>query len=483
MLQSYYEVFNKDLPTVYQRGCTLSDSHAPVAAAADAGTQTSARYTPATAIAVVVANMVGTGVFTSLGYQIIDIKSTFVLLMLWLVGGIAALCGALTYAELASRLPRSGGEYNFLSQLYHPSLGFVSGWVSLTVGFAAPTALAAMTFAAYLDSSVSHLVSVNRMTAALALVAVVTYVHGRNHKASGGLQNWFTVLKVLLIVGFVTLLGTTVEAPQTVNLLPTDGDGTLLLSSAFAISLIYVNYAYTGWNSATYIAGEVENPSKSVPLVLIGGTAVVILLYLALNAAFLYAVPMAELEGRLEIGVIVAQQTFGSTGALVMGGVLSLLLVSTVSAMLMAGPRVLQVMGEDFRLFRRLALRNASGVPRTAVYTQGGLTILFIVTSTFESVLVFSGFILGLSSLATVLGVFVLRYRCGVDRQAGSYRTWLFPLPPLIYSAIMIWTLSFIAFNRPQEAAIAAIIIGLGFISYLLTEKYSAIERKPVLKQ
>ena len=450
----------------------MTDTHPHPHITADPRTQTSAKYTPATAIAVVVANMVGTGVFTSLGYQIIDIKSTFVLLMLWLVGGVAALCGALTYAELASRLPRSGGEYNFLSQLYHPSIGFVSGWVSLTVGFAAPTALAAMTFAAYLDSSVSHLFSINR--SALALVAVVTFVHGQNHKASGGLQNWFTVLKVVLIAGFVLLVGTSVDAPQQVNVLPVDGDGTLLMSSAFAVSLIYVNYAYTGWNSATYITGEIDNPARSVPLVLIGGTSIVIVLYLALNAAFLYAVPLAELEGRLEIGVVVAQATFGSTGAMVMGGVLSLLLISTVSAMLMAGPRVLQVMGEDFRLFRVLARRNKSGVPRAAVYTQGGLTVLFIVTSTFESVLVFSGFILGLSSLATVLGIFVLRFRKGADKQAGSYRTWLFPLPPLIYSAIMTWTLTFIAFNRPQEAAVAAIIIALGFVSYIVTEKLSA---------
>ena len=163
-------------------------------------------YKPSTAIAVVVANMIGTGVFTSIGYQIVDIKSTFVLLMLWLVGGLAALCGALTYAELASRLPRSGGEYNFLRQLYHPSVGFVSGWVSLTVGFAAPTALAAMTFAAYLNSSLAHLVEINRMVAALVLVIVITLVHGRNHKASGGLQDWFTLIKVMLIIGFVVLV-------------------------------------------------------------------------------------------------------------------------------------------------------------------------------------------------------------------------------------------------------------------------------------
>ncbi len=434
------------------------------------------QYTPKTAIAVVVANMVGTGVFTSIGFQIIDIKSTFVLLMLWLVGGVAALCGALTYAELASRLPRSGGEYNFLSRIYHPAVGFVSGWVSLTVGFAAPTALAAMTFAAYFDSALGEAIPINRTLAALVLVVSITFVHGRNHAASGGLQNWFTIIKVLLIALFVVAVLSFVATPQTVTLLPSEGDGALLASSAFAVSLIYVNYAYTGWNAATYITGEIENPERSVPLVLIGGTLIVIVLYMALNASFLYAVPLAELEGKIEVGVIVAEHTFGPAGAMVMGGLLSLLLISTVSAMLMAGPRVLQVMGEDFRLFRALALKNSGGVPRTAIYTQGGLAALFIVTSTFDSVLVFSGFILGLSSLATVLGVFVLRYKQGKtgDVSSGSYRTWAYPLPPLLYSAIMLWTLWFITMNRPQEASVAGVVIVIGVLCYWLTEKLSS---------
>lgn len=433
------------------------------------------RYTPATAIAVVVANMIGTGVFTSIGFQIVDIKSSFVILMLWLVGGIAALCGALTYAELASRLPRSGGEYNFLSRIYHPALGFISGWVSLTVGFAAPTALAAMTFAAYLASSVEPFVAINRTLAAVLLVGVVTLVHGRNHKASGGLQNWFTIIKVALILGFIAVVSVFVADPQPVAFLPSSGDGALLTSGAFAVSLIYVNYAYTGWNAATYITGEIDNPGRSVPFVLIAGTSVVILLYLALNAVFLYAVPMELLEGRVEIGVVVAEHTFGQSGALVMGGILSLLLISTVSAMIIAGPRVLQVMGEDFRFFHWLSKRRADGVPRTAIYLQGALALLFIVTSTFESVLVFSGFILGLSSLATVLGVFVLRFRHGADHNEGDnrYRTWAYPLPPLIYSAIMLWTLAFITVNRPQEAIVAGIVIVLGFAAWWGTERAS----------
>jgi len=192
-------------------------------------------------------------------------------------------------------------------------------------------------------------------------------------------------------------------------------------------------------------------------------------------------VPMSLLEGKVEAGVIVAENTFGPTGAMFMGGILSLLLISTVSAMLMAGPRVLQVMGEDFRLFRLLAVKNEGGVPRRAVYTQGALAVLFILSSTFDSVLVFSGFILGLSSLATVLGVFVLRYRKGDGRVPGvrSYRTWAYPLPPLIYSTIMLWTLTFITLNRPVEAGVAGIIIVLGFFSYLLTEKLSRAQEGP----
>ena len=200
------------------------------------------------------------------------------------------------------------------------------------------------------------------------------------------------------------------------------------------------------------------------------------LLYLALNATFLFSVPMDDMEGRIEIGVIVAQYTFGQTGGLVMGATLSLLLISTVSAMTIAGPRVLQVMGEDFRLFRRLSETRDNGVPRLAIYAQGALTVVFIVTSTFDAILVFSGFLLGLSSLATVLGIFVLRYRERKNQHEPlhtGYRTWLYPLPPLIYSTIIIWTLGFISVTRPFEAIAAAVILLLGLLAYWATERYS----------
>jgi len=426
----------------------------------------SQKYSVKTAIAIVVANMIGTGVFTSLGFQLMDIQSTFVLLMLWLVGGVTALCGALTYAELGSSLPRSGGEYNFLSQIYHPMAGFVSGWISATVGFAAPTALAAMTFGAYLEASVGDSISVRVM--ASLLVILLTLVHLFSHAASGGFQTLFTLLKVLLILVFVVVVGWSVTDAQPVTLLPVSGDGGLLISSAFAVSLIYVNYAYTGWNAATYIINEVDDPQRNMPVILSLGTAIVLVLYLLLNYVFLYTAPMSEMEGRIEIGVIVARSAFGETGAMVMGIMLATLLVSTVSAMVIAGPRVLQVIGEDFRLFRIMARKSSEQIPVIAVLVQSGVTLIFILTSTFESVLVFSGFVMGVNTFFAVAGVFKLRRRGTIT---GAYRTFGYPITPLIYLGLMAWTLIFILINRPQEGWSGLGIMAAGVLVYLVSEK------------
>ena len=208
----------------------------------------------------VVANMIGTGVFTSLGFQLLGIQSFFVLMMLWLIGGLTALCGALTYAELGANLPRSGGEYNFLSRLYHPSAGFISGWVSATVGFAAPVALAAMTFGAYLSAVFPNL---SPRWSAVALVLVLTLLHCRSRQTSSAVQQLFTGLKVLLVILFCAVIFIWGGTPQPVSFAPQSGDSTLLFSGAFAVALIYVNYAYTGWNAATYVTSELDNPQRN----------------------------------------------------------------------------------------------------------------------------------------------------------------------------------------------------------------------------
>ena len=415
--------------------------------------------------------MIGTGVFTSLGFQLLDIQSGFPLLMLWAVGGVAALCGAFCYAELGAALPRSGGEYHFLSQIYHPAVGFVSGWVSATVGFAAPTALAAITFGAYLNASAPALPP---SLSATALVILLTGIHMSTRRRSGGAQRWLTGLKIVLIGAFCGAVWGLVEQSQPVVFRPVPGDGALLTSSAFAVALIYVNYAYTGWNAATYLTGEIEAPQRNLPRALALGTVLVALLYLLLNFSFLYAAPISAMQGKLEIGYIVAEHAFGSKGASFMGVVLAGLLISTVSAMILAGPRVMQTIGQDFRAFRLLARTNRHGLPVTAIGAQSLMALIFIWTASFESILVFAGFSLGLCTFLTVTGVFVLRRRR--PDLLRPYRVTAYPLPPLIYLGITGWTLFYILRERPYEAWMSLLLIVTGAAFYWLCNRVN----KPV---
>ena len=421
-------------------------------------------FSPRTALAVVIANMVGTGVFTSLGFQLLDIQSPFVLMMLWVVGGLTALCGALTYAELGAALPRSGGEYNFLTEIYHPAAGFVSGWVSATIGFAAPTALAAITFGTYLASVFPQL---SPTWLASILVLGLTAVHASTRRNSGGVQRAFTALKILLILGFCLLAWVLVDEPQDVSFLPVRSDGELLFSGAFAISLIYVNYAYSGWNAATYLTSELERPEQTLSRVMIYGTLIVLVLYVLLNFTFLYVAPMTALAGKLEIGYVSAQYIFGDVGAAVMGVVLAALLISTVSAMVLAGPRVLHVIGQDFPAFSWLARTNKHAVPDLAIGLQSVIALLFIWSASFESILVFAGFTLGLNTFFTVLGVFILRRT--QPNLPRPYKVSFYPLPPLIFLGFTGWTLTYILLERPNEGWMGLAIVVSGAVFYAAT--------------
>ena len=426
------------------------------------------KFSRLTGISVVIANMVGTGVFTSLGFQLLGIQSYFVLMMLWFVGGLTALCGALTYAELGANLPRSGGEYNFLGRLYHPCAGFISGWVSATVGFAAPVALAAMTFGAYLSAVFPE---IPRTFSAVSLVVALTMIHCFSRRASSNVQLIFTALKILLILLFCVVIFIWGKAPQSISLMPNLGDEKLLFSGAFAVSLIYVNYAYTGWNAVTYVISELDSPQRNLPVVLLIGTVTVMLIYLLLNFTFLSAAPISSLEGKLEVGVVVADHALGDTAGKTMGAVLALLLISTVSAMTMAGPRVLQVIGQDFRVFGWLSKVNKNGIPTTAIIFQSSLAIVFIISATFESVLVFSSFVLGINTLFSVIGVFILRYKkLNIE---GAYRTFAYPLAPAIYLGVTLWTLTYVLISKPQEGGMGILIIAVGGLIYLLSRKAS----------
>ncbi|RSK23825.1 APC family permease [Hymenobacter metallilatus] len=414
-----------------------------------------------TGIAIVVANMVGTGVFTSLGFQVESIQDGFALLMLWVVGGIIALCGALCYGELAAAMPRSGGEYHYLSRIYHPAVGFLSGWVSATVGFAAPTAAAALALERYASSVWPTLPP---RVLAVAVVVVLTAVHGSSSKAGSRVQVFVTALKVLVLLGFIGV-GIWLGQPQATTFLPQGTtDWQLLLSPAFAVSLIFVSYAYSGWNAAAYLTGEIQEPQRNLPRILLTGTAIVLALYVGLNFIFLYSTPIPQLKGQVEVGFVAATSLFGAAGGRLMGGLIAALLVSTVSSMIFAGPRIVQAMGEDIPALHWLAQRSRMGVPLRATLFQATLTLLFVLVSSFAQVVVYAGFILNLFTFLTVLGLFVLRIR--QPELPRPYRAWGYPLTPLVFLLLNGWTLWFIARDKPLETCYGLLTLGVGVLVY-----------------
>ncbi len=418
-----------------------------------------------TATCIVVANMIGTGVFTSLGFQVVDIKSGFTLLFLWMVGGIFALCGALSYGELGAAMPYSGGEYYYLSRIYHPVVGFLSGWVSVTVGFAAPIAAAAMALGAYFKG-VFPLISSTAI--ALGVVIGVSLIHGTNKAFGSNFQQIFTILKVLLIVVLI-VCGLFLAEPQQLGFLPSTEDVNLIFSSPFAISLVYVTYSYSGWNAAVYLASEVEQPEKNLPRSLIGGTLIVMGLYLLLNFIFLYTTPINELANKEEIGIIAANNIFGSFGAKIMGTLISFGLISSISSMVLAGPRVTQAIGEDIPLFKLLARKNTSGIPYLAILLQLFIVTVLILTSSFKAVLIYLGFTLTLSSFITVLGVFVYRFR--YPEAPRPYQTWGYPFTPLIFLGISSWMLVYLLMDKPVESLTGMATLLVGLIVYFVASK------------
>ena len=413
-----------------------------------------------TAVLIVIANMIGTGVFTTLGLQAEGIANSVALLLLWVIGGVTALCGALCYAELSAAFPRSGGEYHFLSRAFDPVLGQLAGWVSVTVGFAAPVALAAMALGRYAGT----LVAADPSWIALATVVLITFVHAFDVKFGRGFQTIATYLKIAVVVVFC-LAGLAI-APVPGSLVRTGNEGLLdvIVSAPFALSLIYVSYAYSGWNAVAYVVDEVDEPQRNVPRALVHGTLIVTLLYVLLNLTFLRTVAAGDLAGAVEVGALSARNIFGGDSGAIMGFVISLLLVSSISAMVIAGPRVLAVIGEDLQAFRFLSLRNARGAPTRSVLFQQLIALAFIATGSFEAVLTFAGFTLNLFALLTVVGLIRLRFR--KPHIHRPFRVPLYPFPPLIFLVVSGTSLVVVAWQQPVTlaAVLGLLVVGLVFI-------------------
>ena len=419
-----------------------------------------------TATAIVIANMIGTGVFGSLGFQVISIKSVFAIIMLWLTGGVLSFCGALSYAELGAALPRSGGEYNFLSHIYHPMLGFVSGWVSLVAGFAAPIAVASMLFGKYF-SNVNPILF-NGDKAAVGVIILISIIHTINTAVGSGFQRVMTFLKVAIIVFFV-IAGFLYIPSFSISVLPQAGDVNYIFSGSFAVSLIYVSYAYSGWNASAYIAGEMKDPGKNIPKSILYGTVIVTILYVLLNYIFLYTVPMDELAGKQDIGHEAAKAIFGPAGGRIMSGVIAFLLISTISSMIFAGPRVLQVMGEDTYMLKFLSVKSISNIPYIALWFQSLIAITLVVTGSFETILSYVGFNLQLITFLTVLGVIVLRYK--EPYLVRPFKTPGYPVVPVLFLALTAWILYSVFVEKPVVGLIGLGTIVIGALIYYLDKK------------
>jgi len=412
--------------------------------------------------------MIGTGVFTSLGYQLVNIQSVFPLMMLWIVGGVVALCGTLVYSELGAALPRSGGEYHLLSRIIHPSIGFGAGIVSATVGFTAPAVLAAMALGSYLSAVIPGL---NQTLIAAIVILGFHGLHMMSVTWGTKFQDGSTAIKIGLILIFIAF-GLFMDAPQSISIWPKLGDGAVMLSSGFAVSLVWVSYAYTGWNSAVYVAGEIHDPKQNISRSMLMGTAFVMVLYILLNYVFLYSAPTDAIVGQVEVGYISGIRIFGKMGAKIIGIGISILLLSTVSSYVYIGPRIMQIMGEDHAFIGFLKEKNSDEIPLNAFWVQLGISFLFILKSSFEQVLMYAGISLIITTTLTVISLFILRINePDLDRP---YKVWAYPLTPMIYLIINCWIL----FYSFRESTFE-FMVGIGIITTSIALYYLI----PVLKK
>jgi amino acid transporter len=413
------------------------------------------------ATALVVANMIGAGVFTTSGFALADLGRPEPVLLAWAVGGVMALCGALCYGALARRIPESGGEYTFLSRTVHPLAGFLAGWVSFLAGFTAPIAAAALGLQAYLAASLGLAGRPEWIGTTAILLAGL--MHGLRLRAGVVLQNIAVGVKLTVIGGFVLLGALRIPPHAGSAALPS----TELGLGAFAVTLVWISFAYSGWNAAVYLAGEVREPERNLHRSLLLATALVTLTYLALNAVFLYSAPLEDLAGKAEIGAIAAEALGGTALRQAMSVLVALALFTSISSMVMAGPRVYARMAEDGLFPRWLGV--AKEVPTAAVALQVGLAVLVAWVSDLRELLGYIGFTLGISAAATVGGLIVLRRREGPQRVPVPGYPWI----PGLFILITLAAAGFMAVREPLEAAMGLLTVGIGIPVYWLMRSLS----------
>jgi basic amino acid/polyamine antiporter, APA family len=451
------------------------------------------QLTTFSAMALVVANMIGTGIFTTTGFLAADLGRSTLVLGVWVVGGIVALAGCLVYAELGVNLPRSGGEYVYLREAWGPVWGFVSGWVSFFAGFSAPIAAGGLAFAAYvsyffpslsptsanglLHSGVRWVHLGNGQLLAVGVIIVFAVVNILGLGLAANLQNLLTLLKIGVLSAFLSLAFIVGRGNWHHFIQPTVRVSTHDIALQFAVSLTFVMFAYSGWNAATYVAEEIRTPQRSLPLALVGGTLLVIVFYLACNITFIYAVPLGRLKGVLPVGSEAARALFQGRGGAIFSGMMAAALLSCISAMVIVGPRVYYAMAQDGCFFSSAArVHPRFQTPVVAVLFQTVATVAMIITGTFEALIYYIGFMLVLFAALATAGIFRLRKRQNWRKLPAVNR--FFPLVPVIFLVASSGMLASTVQLRPTESFLGLLTVCCGAGLYWWTASKSRSRRR-----
>jgi basic amino acid/polyamine antiporter, APA family len=403
------------------------------------------------ATALVVSNMIGTGIFTTTGFLAGDLGDPTLVIGIWFVGAALALAGALCYAELGSNFPRSGGEYVYLSEAWGPAWGFIDGWVSFFAGFSAPIATTALAISAFL---------------ACAIVAAFTAVNVIGVSQVAKLQNVLTATK-LAVIGVFLLLGFTIGGGDWSNVSQEAArTSTSSLATQFATSLIFVFFAYSGWNAAVYVAEEIREPERTLPIALILGTVAVAALYVLLNVLYIYALPLEQLKGVVAVGARAAAALFGDRVGGMFSATMALGLLATVNAMCMIGPRVYYAMARNGAFFASAArLHPRWHSPWIAVLAQGICTCVLIMSGTLQSLINYIGFTLYLFTALSVLALFKFRRRPGWKRS--RWVSVAYPLIPLVYVSMNAWVMYF-SWNRAALWSLVTVLAGAAIYHFYI---------------
>lgn len=431
---------------------------------------------PATNI--VVANMVGAGIFTTSGLLLAGLNDPVLMIILWVVGGIIAICGALSYGELGAAMPGAGGEYLFLSKLYNPLLGFLSGWVSFMVGFSAPIAASALGFSEYFRRAVigsqAGLANGGILDSVLAgkllaisIILIFTFIHYRGIKYGARIQNILTILKIALIM-ILLIAGFTSGKGDMSNF----GKGGHIASGiagwkTIGLSLMWIMFAYSGWNASTYLGAEIKNPSKTLPRSLLYGTGIVILLYLGINILFVYGISPETMKGVISVGGLAMGNLFGKSADILFSLLISFALFSSLSAFIIIGPRVYYSMAKDGLFFKSAGkIHQKFQVPSNSILLQCVIAVIMVLSGTFEQVLTYMGFALGVFPILTIFGIIKLR-----KDNPGAVRMPGYPVTQFIYiiAGLLILVLSYA--ERPIESSVASLTVLAGIPAYYIFKK------------